>query len=75
MFLPDDDNDVGRGWGTNILIRVAKADIVACYFLMDNDVGQGWGTNILIRVAKADILVKETTARQKQEEKKFGECV
>jgi hypothetical protein len=41
----------------------------------DTDVGQGWGTNILIRVAKADILVKETTARQKREEKKFGEYV
>jgi hypothetical protein len=34
LLLPDDDNDVGQGWGTNILIRVAKADIVACYFLM-----------------------------------------
>jgi hypothetical protein len=34
LLLPDDDNDVGLGWGTNILIRVAKADIVACYFLM-----------------------------------------
>jgi hypothetical protein len=34
LFLPDDDNDVGRGWGTNILIRVTKADIVAWFFLM-----------------------------------------